>query len=84
MILRQRLAIGSILTGVSCLPNGYQFIRQGYLVNFGWGLVVAGSALTLLGAYLFYSRPKPAPEAVSAKNIRAKGKNPNIKKKAKK
>ncbi len=47
-------AIGCVLTGIPCLPNGYQFIKQGEMVGFGWGLIVAGILFTSLGFYLFY------------------------------
>jgi len=47
-------AIGCVLTGIPCLPNGYQFIKQGEMVGFGWGLIVAGILFTTLGFYLFY------------------------------
>ena len=39
-------AIGCVLTGIPCLPNGYQFIKQGEMVGFGWGLIVAGILFT--------------------------------------
>ena len=47
-------AIGCVLTGIPCLPNGYQFIKQGEMVGFGWGLIVAGILFTSIGFYLFY------------------------------
>ena len=65
MIPRQRWAAGCLLSGLPCLPNGYQFIRQGVLINLGWGLVIAGSVITFLGAYLFYA---PAKKAVETKD----------------
>ncbi len=71
MIPRQRLAAGCLLSGVPCIPNGYQFIRQSTLISLGWGLIVAGSALTLLGAYLLFVTPaKPvASGAIKPANV---------------
>ena len=80
MILRQRLAIGCILTGMSCLPNGYQFVRQDVMPNFGWGLLIAGTVMTFLGGYLFYVQPGSSPEAKGS----AKRQQPEFRKKAKK
>jgi len=59
-------AIGCVLTGIPCLPNGYQFIKQGEMVGFGWGLIVAGILFTSLGFYLFYRLSTTANKSVPA------------------
>ncbi len=84
MIPRQRLAAGCLLSGVPCIPNGYQFIQQGTLISLGWGLMVAGSTLTLLGAYLLFVVPAKPVAPAEMKQTRAKAPSTSGRKKPKK
>lgn len=72
MVPRQRLAVGCLLSGLPCLANGYQFIQQEALINVGWGLVVAGTVISLVGAYLLYRLPQVAKNQKMTKNMGSK------------
>ncbi len=53
MLTRKTWGVAFIITGVPCMSNGYQFVRQEYMVSFGWGLGLVGIALTIFGIYLY-------------------------------
>ncbi len=84
MIPRQRLAIGCLLSGVPCIPNGYRFIQQEVLINLGWGLMIVGSLITLLGGYLLFMPPQKAAAPETTRNISAKRRTSHGRKQAKK
>ena len=84
MIPRQRLAAGCLLSGIPCIPNGYQFIQQGTLISLGWGLIVAGTVLTLLGAYLLFVAPAKPVESGAIKQTNVNVRNSGGRKKPKK